>query len=724
MSKDTEQTVLEWMMYNYNKSVAILLLGALLIADFWNGVLPILMGYVIFIPLYQARKLLYSQGIARLYGLGLFALLPLIAMIFFNTSNDDTSWGLIRLFDRTGLAPAPIISSIPVVILNFRYLFFSPLIAVTLYLLWFEFSRPELKKKDLEILGLKEAVLFTRPGISAMIYYAVLLLLAYLIDLRLTILVLGFILLNEIKTLEKLRFILSLVLLAICGAGIFYLLYHRITALFAGREFGSIFYSFGYELDHLHLVNVARHNVTMVLFLPAVLIELIKSYGYTKEIAASIKPVYIDTANSVYIGQKAPSNAPNYISDEENNRHQLVLGKSGSGKTVYLMNHVKSCTERSLPCIFIDAKGTFDLVVKMAMLAERSGRVFKLFTLNSDILDKPDHAHLAYIKKYISTYSPFSEVTGATGWKNRVMALFEAVTTKSMGELYYKNQWEIYITSVLNVCKKANMRLDLVKLVQVIKEQDILTKAALDLGLVDDAHIIESADTEGLSTVYNQLRLFTMTDYGYLFDTSKTDMPTIDLAKSIANNEIILFLLNGSAFKVDTERVAQMVISDLNATFSSFPVHTKCYCIFDEFSGYISPALATTLDKGRSYGMHAIVGTQSLSVIENRQGGKELVEALTANISTFTILPLSNASDIEAMANVLGTKKTTETTTQINYHEGGGTGLGSSKIVDKYIINPQDIRHLQRGEAYIYRTDPYQLPYKLKVNYINFGSSK
>lgn len=49
------------------------------------------------------------------------------------------------------------------------------------------------------------------------------------------------------------------------------------------------------------------------------------------------------------------------LSDKASNQHMLVLGTTGSGKTITVCNIVESAIRRGLPLIYIDGKGDYDL---------------------------------------------------------------------------------------------------------------------------------------------------------------------------------------------------------------------------------------------------------------------------------------------------------------------------------------------------------------------------
>lgn len=57
------------------------------------------------------------------------------------------------------------------------------------------------------------------------------------------------------------------------------------------------------------------------------------------------------------------------MSDEELNQHMLIIGTTGAGKTNTILNFVDSAISRNLPCVYLDGKGSVDLIDKLGSLA-------------------------------------------------------------------------------------------------------------------------------------------------------------------------------------------------------------------------------------------------------------------------------------------------------------------------------------------------------------------
>ena len=178
----------------------------------------------------------------------------------------------------------------------------------------------------------------------------------------------------------------------------------------------------------------------------------------------------------------------------------------------------------------------------------------------------------------------------------------------------------------------------------------------------------------------------------------------------------MLFLLDSSAYKSDTEKMAKLIINDINSSFSELGKPIKSYCIFDEFASYASSNLADTITLMRSKGLHAIIGTQSFVTVSLKsEETKRIAEELKSCCNTYLCLAINNEQDAEMMSMVYNTQDAFEITTQTDVSVGGMTGMGSAKLIKAFNVHPQQLKNLSTGEGYLYRKVAKLKPVKIKV---------
>lgn len=412
---------------------------------------------------------------------------------------------------------------------------------------------------------------------------------------------------------------------------------------------------------------------------------MVKMEEYAKEQAREN-----NTDGVILMGVNADTKQEIRLTVGEYNYGALYLGTTGSGKTRAILANAEYCMEAGMPFIMVDGKGSPDLPKKLKYLADKHKRKLKVFTL------KPEDFKGDLIS-CLAAYHPFSTGT-FTEWKNRIMSLFPSA--EGRGQIHYAINEEKTLNLILDMLYLVSKdKVDLVKLYRLINNPNAIRSLAEATG---DTMLIEAAENinaEKLGDIAGALELFIRSSYGHLFDT-ENNSNVIKVQESIINNEIVLFMFDSSSYKEDTKKIAKMIINDINSAFSTMEGKTgsikPCFCVFDEFASYASSNLADTLTMQRSNGMHAIVGTQGLTTVSlvDKETAR-VAEELVACCGTYLILQLQHMDDVDKVANLIGTRDGHEVTSQIDISEGqGATGMGSSKVVDEFIIHPKVIRKL------------------------------
>lgn len=417
-------------------------------------------------------------------------------------------------------------------------------------------------------------------------------------------------------------------------------------------------------------------------------------------------------AVSTFMGVSEDNNI--YISDKEFNQHCLIVGTTGAGKTTTILNIINSVASRGLPCIYLDGKGSPELVDKLRIIATRHNRPFKVFALRPNM----NISETAY-------YNPFSSGT-ATEWKNRIMSLFAEAQGK--GQEHFSLAEQNYINFVSNVLhglsQKENQSIDLKILLTFLENQDLLIAAAKKIDPVmatklDKLHN-DATNKHMAADVVKLLELFIYSSYGHLFDTDEK-ANIINIRESVLNGEIVLFLFDASAYLEDTKKIAKMVINDINSCFASFDTFTPAFCVFDEFASYASSNLSETISLQRSKGLHAIIGTQSIASVKLKSiETRRVAEELIACCNTYIIQMLNHNDDAELFANIIGKHEVLQRTTTVydrdTINETNAKAMGSIRMVEKYKISTEEIKRLKTGEAILYRKVVGLEPCKITVN--------
>lgn len=475
----------------------------------------------------------------------------------------------------------------------------------------------------------------------------------------------------------------------------------------------------GLQSDFHAWPQIFQHGLFIVLIIPF-FIKIINSYlVYCNRLKVSNSKLSnkhqdqeAELATSTFLG--TVHNQKILVADKELNQHCLVIGTTGAGKTTTILNFVESAARRNLSCIYLDGKGSPELIDKLRTIADKYNRKFKVFSLRP----KAEISETA-------SYNPFGS-GNATEWKNRIMSLFAEAQGK--GQEHFSLAEQNYINFVSNVLyglgQKDKKSIDLRALLTFLETREYLMAAANQVDPVMAEKLEKLHDDENnvhmATDVIKLLELFIYSSYGHLFNThEKTNI--INLQESILNNEIVLFLFDASAYLEDTKKIAKMVINDINSCFAGFDKFTPAFCIFDEFASYASSNLSETISLQRSKGLHGIIGTQSIASVKLKSmETKRVAEELIACCNTYIIQTINHDDDANLFAKVIGMKEQVQYTTTLYDRptdmEENAKAVGSARLMEKFIISPQQIKELKQGEAILYRKAAHKAPIKIKVN--------
>lgn len=384
----------------------------------------------------------------------------------------------------------------------------------------------------------------------------------------------------------------------------------------------------------------------------------------------------------VLLGVSKETGRPVLLTDRELNQHTLLVGTTGSGKTTTMMNFVESALCRGIPLVLVDGKGARDLAERVKFLADQYDRSFYLFSMHGESWH----------------YNPLAR-GGTTELKDKLISLTE------WSEEHYKKIAERYLQLVFRCLSLAGEKPDLSRLAGYLDPDEL---ALVARGIADEEErnrILNALDAFGTEIRGLAARIAVMaeSEIGHLFH----DEPgrTIDLARAIEENAVVVFLLDSLSFPEYSRLLGRLIVTDLKGVAARQGGKKRIYTIFDEFNVFASHAVVDLIAKTRSFGFHALICTQSPSDLE-RAGGQALVEQIVENCNTYVIQRQNSAINAEKLASVIGTTDSYEVTYQVQekgLFASGRTGLGSLRQTREFIVHPDEIKRLGTGEAILVR---------------------
>jgi hypothetical protein len=153
-------------------------------------------------------------------------------------------------------------------------------------------------------------------------------------------------------------------------------------------------------------------------------------------------------------------------------------------------------------------------------------------------------------------------------------------------------------------------------------------------------------------------------------------------------------LLDGVAMGDDTPRLARYLLEDfLHFASSRKNPDRKVLLIVDEFSALRVSNAATLLERLRSFGVGVVIASQSIEGLHDDPNERARL------LGAATTLVAHRLADPEPVAARAGTIKRAERSHQLD--QVGATGMGSLRIQETYRIDPNDLRNLPPGTAWI-----------------------
>ena len=377
-----------------------------------------------------------------------------------------------------------------------------------------------------------------------------------------------------------------------------------------------------------------------------------------------------------------------HLSDGDANKHTFVVGTTGSGKTVSVLNFVESAVNRQLPVIYVDGKGDYDLAQKVMAYARAQGRPAYLFAMNGDSC----------------VYNPLAS-GGYSAKKDRIVELRE------WSEDHYRKLAEGYMQTVFKVLDASGIKTDLVTVADYMSMARLTELVECQGDALPDRERLlraikkrEPAE-EHVESLKEEVWTLAESEIGHLFDTAACDPSNVlELLPAIEQRAVVYFCLPALQFPALARLVGKLVVNDLKSAAAAQvakPERTACpfYTILDEFSVFAGEQVLNLINQGRTAGVRAVLATQSVADIGRAvtNGPDHFIRQVFANCNSYLIQRLNAAEDVTAMVEMIGTEDSVEHTAQVD--NLGSTGMGSARRTKTFTVHPDTIKQLQLGEA-------------------------
>jgi hypothetical protein len=183
------------------------------------------------------------------------------------------------------------------------------------------------------------------------------------------------------------------------------------------------------------------------------------------------------------------------------------------------------------------------------------------------------------------------------------------------------------------------------------------------------------------------------------------DAPRLDLAEAIRSGAVVLFTLQADDYPMLSKKLAAAIVLDLIAVaqrHQTRPVPT--FVAIDEFGAIESDLVLRLLARARGAGFSVTLAAQTLADFSAASPDGSMATRVIGNLNALIVGRLNDAAEAEWIAQVAGTKDSWTTTQRTNLILPANEG---TRTLDRdFIVHPDQIKTLRRGEAAVIGLDP------------------
>jgi type IV secretory pathway TraG/TraD family ATPase VirD4 len=318
-------------------------------------------------------------------------------------------------------------------------------------------------------------------------------------------------------------------------------------------------------------------------------------------------------------------------------RHGLVVGATGSGKTVTQGRILAQAIERGLGAVVIDPKGDDHLRSVLVEAAQAGGKRL-----------------IEWTPRGPSVYNPL-----AAGPPSAIAD--KALAGERFTEPHYQRQAQRYLGHAVRALHGTGAPVGLRTLVEQL-DPDRLEVLARKLPEQSAQRTHEYLDgltarqRSDLSGVRDRLAIMAESDIAPWLDPATPDAKQFDLLAAVRERAVVRFSLEADTWPLLAHMLAAAIVQDLQATVSALqgsPVPTLV--AIDEFSAIDPEHVARLFGRARSAGVSLLLGTQEISDLR-LLGHPRLLEQVLGNLSVLVVHRQVVPESAELLAAIAGNR--------------------------------------------------------------------
>jgi hypothetical protein len=377
--------------------------------------------------------------------------------------------------------------------------------------------------------------------------------------------------------------------------------------------------------------------------------------------------------------------------------HTLVLGTTGSGKTTAVLTIACQALAAGWGVVMVDLKGDPGNAAALHAAAAWAGASYRQFSTTPG--------------ERCDAWQPLAAGDPAA-------RMSKVICLSDWSEPYYRTACERFAQLAFALLHRSGTPPTFEALVDALDQP--LALLAHTRSLDDTArtkaerYLARVASDRGQMSALAGLasRIGTLTDMdGPL--TMPTGDERLDLAEVSREGGAVCFTLNSARSQTAAAQIGSLALLDVQSMLaerirtgdSARPV---LVCV-DEFSALDADHLVGLFARARSGRVAMLVATQELSDLARvRTGFCEQILGLT---NTKLIMRQEVARSADDLARLVGTATTVKHTRQVSTRSllSIGTGMGTERSVEEFLVHPNTFKRLRRGEGVLVRKDPFRI---------------
>lgn len=299
-------------------------------------------------------------------------------------------------------------------------------------------------------------------------------------------------------------------------------------------------------------------------------------------------------------------------------RHTLIVGATGSGKTVTETWIAARAIEAGLGAVVLDPKGDARMREQLAVAARHADRRF-----------------VEWSPRGPSVYNPFGH-----GAASEIAD--KALAGEHFTEPHYQRQAQRYLGHAVRTLRDCGLEVSLQALVEQLDPGRLEALARSlpeqqERATCQYLNALTSRQRAELGGVRDRLAIMAESDLAPWLDPTTPEARTFDLLSSIQEQAVVYFDLKADAWPLLAQMLGVAIVQDLQTTMAALqgaPIATVV--VIDEFAAIAAEQVVRLFGRARSAGINLLLGTQELSDLR-LEVRKQLLEQVLGNLSALVV---------------------------------------------------------------------------------------